>query len=369
MKRGVLWFVGVSAKPDKTIPNSDVEVNVVIPAFNEEDNIEETIRSLQTQTVKPKRIIVVDDCSTDRTAEVARSCGVEVITTPKNTGTKARAQNYALKFLENEQSILVTVDADTSLDPRAIEQVLHYLQNSKVASACGFVVPKHIKTIWEKARFIQYLYYIWLNKGAQDHWGAPLVSSGCFSAFNLKLVKSFGGFPHQTMAEDMDLTWRFLMSGFKVRLVPEAICYPKDPHTYALYRSQVERWYRSFLQNISLHNWRLLRNKRLAFFIGWYLLSGLATPVFLALMIPLLLKSSAAAPILGSIALYFVSAEFLLVGAISLFKGWRLGKFWLALKSLPSYWIVGPVETYLFWKSVWLEWVLKRRLVSWEKGH
>ena len=133
------------------------------------------------------------------------------------------------------------------------------------------------------------------------------------------------------MAEDMDLTWRFLMKGLKVRFAPKALCYPVDPSTYQLYRAQVERWYRSFLQNISLHKWALLKNKRLAFFIGWYLISGLISPIFMVLLAFFLFKNPSAIALLAIITAYMISTEFLMVSAISLIKAWRLGKFWLAV--------------------------------------
>ena len=65
---------------------SPADLTVIVPAFNEEETVADTIRSLQSQTLPPAEIIVVDDCSADQTAEVARSCGVRVVRPPSNTG-------------------------------------------------------------------------------------------------------------------------------------------------------------------------------------------------------------------------------------------------------------------------------------------
>ena len=115
LRKIIKWLLGIQEKPkinhDIPLPN----IICIIPAYNEEATIAKTIKSLQAQTVPISRIIVVDDCSQDKTAEIARKCGAEVIRTPKNTGTKARAQNYALQFIEDENAIIVTVDADTCL--------------------------------------------------------------------------------------------------------------------------------------------------------------------------------------------------------------------------------------------------------------
>jgi len=73
-----------------------VKVTVLVPAYNEAEHVADTIRSLQNQTVAVHEIIVIDDVSSDNTAKVARSLGATVVQPPKNTGSKAGAQNYGL---------------------------------------------------------------------------------------------------------------------------------------------------------------------------------------------------------------------------------------------------------------------------------
>src|SRR5687768_9737064 len=95
------------------------QLTVIVPAYNEAASVAETILSLQRQTRPPQEIIVVDDCSTDDTAEVARRQGARVLRPPANTGSKAGAQTFALAFVETE--LVMAVDADTTLAPDAIE--------------------------------------------------------------------------------------------------------------------------------------------------------------------------------------------------------------------------------------------------------
>src|SRR5437867_5447077 len=94
-------------------------LTVIIPAFNEARNVADTIRSLQAQTLRPAELIVVDDCSTDRTGEVARTAGARVVRPPRNTGSKAGAQNFALALVTTPW--VMAIDADTILAPDAIE--------------------------------------------------------------------------------------------------------------------------------------------------------------------------------------------------------------------------------------------------------
>src|SRR4026208_693630 len=77
------------------------KITLIVPAYNEADSIAHTIASLLNQTLSPSEIIVVDDCSTDVTGDVARSLGVTVLRPPKNRGSKAGAQTYALPLLSS----------------------------------------------------------------------------------------------------------------------------------------------------------------------------------------------------------------------------------------------------------------------------
>lgn len=366
----LLFLLGIKRK-EKTEAGYRPLVTVMIPAYNEEAVIADTIKSVQAQTYPVHRIVVVDDCSTDQTGQIARSFGVEVMRTPKNTGTKSQAQNFALASIETE--VVVTVDADTVLDSRAIEMILPGLSDGNTLSACGFVIPQRIKNFWEKVRLVQYLYYIGLNKNAQAHWNVPLVSSGCFSAFNTKMLKQMGGFPEGTIVEDMALTWQGYIDGKKTKFVPQAVCYPKDPSNWNQYRGQVMRWNRGFLQCVKLYNRRLAKNLRLGLFVAWYLVSGMVSPllwVFFFWYLAWLLTAGRyqEQPLLFLIFLgLFI--EITVVFVVVLLMGIRYNRLRLALVSLPYYWLIAPVDSYLFLNALIQEWILNRKLQVWEKGH
>src|SRR5689334_1206295 len=108
------------------------QITVIIPAYNEAASIADTIESLLNQTHPATEIIVVDDCSTDGTGDVARDLGVTVLRPPENTGSKAGAQTYALPFIDTEFSI--AIDADTILAPDAIQHLFEAVQNSNIAA-------------------------------------------------------------------------------------------------------------------------------------------------------------------------------------------------------------------------------------------
>jgi glycosyltransferase involved in cell wall biosynthesis len=156
-------------RPPRALPDDwpppTVDVTVIIPAYNEAGTIAETIRSIQRQTVQPRGVIVVDDCSSDGTGDRARALGATVIRPPTNTGSKAGAQNAALLHVRSDFTL--AVDADTVLADDGIERLLAAIDNKNVASACGFVVPRRIRSIWERGRYVEYLFGFGFYKRTQ----------------------------------------------------------------------------------------------------------------------------------------------------------------------------------------------------------
>src|SRR4051794_11552400 len=122
-------------------PRTEPRLTAIVPAYNEAESVAETVRSLRRQTLAPAEIVVVDDCSTDATGEVAHAAGATVIRPPANTGSKAGAQSFALAEVDTE--FVMAVDADTTLAPDAIEKLSDAFADPDVAAACGFVLPRH----------------------------------------------------------------------------------------------------------------------------------------------------------------------------------------------------------------------------------
>jgi len=345
-------------------------VTVVIPAYNEEETITETIHSLRKQTSPPQRIIVVDDCSSDKTGEIARSLGVEVIRPPKNQGTKAQAQNVALPFIDTD--ITVTIDADTTLAPNALELLVRpFEKNEKLAVASGYIVPRYRKTFWERGRLVEYLFGLEMYKIAQKDVGSPIVCSGCFSAFRTKILKQHGGFDPGTMAEDMNYTWKALISGDGASFVPEAVCYPVEPPTWDIYRKQVDRWSRSFFQNFKIFWRKFHRRPMLAVFI-W-------TAIFEALIFPLSIIMTAYVIYLAFNDAFqmkwlwsFVGSlgvDLFLVIIFTLIGGVRTGNTSIGLRSIPCYYVLRFINIGFWWRSLYLELIRKEKLSTWQKGH
>jgi biofilm PGA synthesis N-glycosyltransferase PgaC len=337
-------------------------VTVLVPAYNEAESVADTIRSLQTQTVPPARIIVIDDCSSDETGHVARALGVTVIRPLQNTGSKAGAQNFALPWVRTP--LVMAVDADTSLAPDAIERLRDAFADLKVGAACGFVLPRHVRTMWERGRYIEYLFAFTFYKQVQDYYEKPLIASGCFSVYRTEVLRAHGGWQTRTLAEDMDLTWSFFRSGQKVRFVPEALCYPIEPHNYTFMRTQLKRWSHGFVQNVALH-WRgLLEVPFLRAAVAVSIWDAtLASFVYLLLLPALAIAFHNPWLLLGYVIDVPAVLVPVMVGAA------RRGEMRKALASVPAFLVLRTVNAVFFLRAVWSEWVMRESFRVYEKGH
>jgi N-acetylglucosaminyltransferase len=241
-------------------------VTVIIPAYNEEDGIRDTLDALMQQTDRPERIIVVDDCSQDNTGPVAREYGVEVVRPPHNLGSKAKAQNYALPYCATD--LVLPVDADTILAADYVERVKRPFEDPRVVIAAGNVQTKVTRTVTERGRSIEYLYGFHFYRPIQNRAGAPVVCSGCCSAFRREVLVASGGFPERTIVEDFDWTASQQIAGNRAVYVAAAEAWAADPETIRYLRKQMNRWMSGFFQNMRIHFWPAWRHKPMLAF--WY---------------------------------------------------------------------------------------------------
>ncbi|HKF79296.1 MAG TPA: glycosyltransferase [Thermoleophilaceae bacterium] len=336
-------------------------LTAIVPAFNEAETVADTISSLQGQTLPPVEIFVVDDCSTDDTGAVAEAAGVRVVRPPANTGSKAGAQTFALQFVTTE--FVMALDSDTTLAPDAVERLSRVFANPEIAAASGSVLPRRVSTVWERGRYVEYMFAFSFFKRIQDHYGKPLISSGCFSLYRTNVVREVGGWSDRTTAEDMDLTWTLYQRGWKVRFVPQAVCYPIEPCNLDLLRKQLRRWSHGFVQNVKLH-WRgvlglgYLRSMvALAF---WD--SAIASVAYL-FAIPLL--AAFVSPLFW--LAYVVDGPVLLLPVVV--DARKRHEIRRAFASFPAYFPLRVANAVMMLKAVVFELVLRRPLLVYEKGH
>ncbi|WP_455277737.1 glycosyltransferase family 2 protein [[Eubacterium] cellulosolvens] len=111
------------------------KIFAVIPAFNEEGRIEKVIRKIDKKSVD--KIIVVDDCSTDKTAKVSRASGAIVISHTRNLGVGAAIKTGYNEALRRGAQILVVIAGDGQHDPKEIPNLIKPILSEKVDYVVG----------------------------------------------------------------------------------------------------------------------------------------------------------------------------------------------------------------------------------------
>ena len=336
-------------------------ITALVPAYNEAESIADTIRSLQNQTRRLDEIIVIDDFSTDGTGDIARQLGVTVLRPPKNTGSKAGAQNHALRFVRT--TFCMAIDADTELAPDAVEKLMASFQDDSPAASCGFVLPRRVRTVWERGRYIEYLFAFTFYKPIQEFFEKPMIASGCFSAYRTDVLVELGGWSTRTMAEDMDLTWTLYAKGYKVRFVQDALCYPIEPHNLHFLSKQLRRWSHGFLQNVRLHWRNVLHQPYLRTVLAVGLWDATVASLAYLLVLPLLAILVHPLFLLG----YVVDLPAVAIPVVV--KGIQRGELGRVLLSLPCFILMRLVNATFMLRALWSEFVLGRTLLVYEKGH
>jgi cellulose synthase/poly-beta-1,6-N-acetylglucosamine synthase-like glycosyltransferase len=237
------WLNGIRKDPRYTHCPS---VCVVIAGYNEEKNIVAPLRSVWG-TYPRLEIIVVDDGSTDGTAEAARRfarthAGVVVLRLAERTG-KSPALNSALQYTTAE--VIVGLDADAELRPDAIWEIVQPLANPRVGIVSGAVLGRNPFTnlvTWLQAN--EFLHSVFVGRILSARLGLLGIASGAFAAVpRAVLDKGFGW--DEGSSGDLDLTLRIRKAGYEVAFAPYAECYTDMLLTWRGLIRQRLRWDRS----------------------------------------------------------------------------------------------------------------------------
>ncbi len=259
-------------------------VTVIVPAYNEEKAIGKTVDALLSLSYANKEIIVVDDGSTDRTLEVARSYAkgdlVKVLTKPN--GGKWDALNIGIKGAKGE--FIVCIDADTLLDPNAIQHLIKHFKDPKIAAVAGNVKVGNRRGILTKLQALEYVVGINLHRRSEAYLQNVTVVPGPIGAFRASVLKEIGLFEGDTFAEDADITFRILRAGYKTVFEARAFGYTEAPTSMTSLAKQRYRWYRGSLQVLSKHKDMAFNTKygrTGTFVMPWRIFNGIIYPWFM----------------------------------------------------------------------------------------
>ncbi|MBN9502804.1 MAG: hypothetical protein BGO01_12495 [Armatimonadetes bacterium 55-13] len=247
-------------------------VSVVIAAFNEEKVVVRTLQSVLASRYPVEEILIVDDGSTDRTVEVIRGAFANtprVRLIQKTNGGKASALNLAIEQARGE--VLFGIDADTQLDSEAISHLVAHFADPRVAAVAGNVKVGNAQNLLTRWQSLEYTTSQNVDRRAFGLLNCITVVPGAIGAWRASAVRQVGGYESDTLAEDMDLTWRLRMAGYRLANEPRAIAYTEAPQSFGAFFKQRFRWAYGTLQCLVKHRKALGRYG----WFGWFAIPSL----------------------------------------------------------------------------------------------
>lgn len=305
-----------------------VPISILVPAHNEEVTVVDTVLSLLSQNYNLYEIIVVDDGSTDATAQVlidhfqmepvlrpirlripcrdvvgvyeSQSHKVPITLIRKVNGGKADALNMGINA--SKFPYFIAMDADSVLDD-ALESIAKSVLEDERTVACGGLVRiangaelingklvsyRLPKNLWATLQIMEYDRSFLASRMFFDLFNGNLIISGAFGLFQKETVIHAGGYDTTTMGEDMELVVRLHeycranRIPYTIQYASHAVCWSQAPTTLSDLRKQRRRWHIGMFQSLLRHR-KLFLNPRFGvigtFSFLYYIIFELLSPV------------------------------------------------------------------------------------------
>jgi cellulose synthase/poly-beta-1,6-N-acetylglucosamine synthase-like glycosyltransferase len=229
-------------------------VSVIVPAYNEELVIANTINSLITSDYANFEILVIDDGSKDGTSRVvAEQFGNDKrvrLFTVANAG-KAQALNTGLRHCKGE--IIIALDADTLFAKQTIGALAHRFYDPVIGAIAGNAKVGNRVNIVTRWQALEYITSQNMDRRAFASLNCITVVPGAVGAWRRALLQEVGGFPGDTLAEDQDLTLAIRRLGYKIGYEETAIAWTEAPDRLRTLARQRFRWAYGTLQCMWKH--------------------------------------------------------------------------------------------------------------------
>jgi cellulose synthase/poly-beta-1,6-N-acetylglucosamine synthase-like glycosyltransferase len=243
------------------------KVSLIVPAYNEEKNIERLLRNILKLSYPREKleVIVVDDGSKDKTFEKAKKFekfGVKVV--KKKHEGKAAALNFGLKLAKGE--IIGCVDCDTILEKDALTKCIKYFNDTKVASVTSRILQRRKRKMLERWQDIE-LKIIAFTRKLTEPLNIITATPGPLSLYRKDVLIKVGGFDEKCVLEDNEIAWRLLFYGYKIRMSYDVKVYTRMPSTLKGFWKQRTRWGIGGLQIIRKYFFTFLRHHPVGTFL------------------------------------------------------------------------------------------------------
>jgi poly-beta-1,6-N-acetyl-D-glucosamine synthase len=236
-------------------------VSVLIPARNEEVGIGPTIQAALALSWPGLEVIVVNDGSTDSTAEEIApfvSAGKISLITHEQPLGKSASLNEAMRLASSE--VVLILDADARPAKNALNRMVPiFLDHDDIAAITGNPRVANTGTLLGKLQAIEFTSTISTLRRGQAAWGRVNTISGVMSVLRKDAVLSRGGFSLTQPTEDIELTWRLHKDGLRCVYEPAAQVAMEVPETLGQWWKQRTRWASGLVRVLQTHGLPMLR--------------------------------------------------------------------------------------------------------------
>jgi glycosyltransferase involved in cell wall biosynthesis len=272
------------------------EIDIIIPAYNEEENLARLLASIDVAARcygRPVRVVVSNDGSTDGTEKIAiqavadlRWARGRVLTGPN--GGQSAALNRALAVTTAD--ICIRIDADCVMGPDALIYSAPWFRDPEIGMVGAMEEPRTDTVTWfHRLRALEVLFQFRFARLGQSVVDGVVVVPGTFMVFRRAPAAIAGGFPTGMNGEDNDLTMQLGRLGYRVVIDPRIRCYEDVPRSPGEFLEQRTRWARAgfhvYARHVPLRSglagprvwfWTLRRG------FSWFSLqAGLVAPIFM----------------------------------------------------------------------------------------
>ncbi len=372
------YLFGALYRPQKIDPEYTPGVTVIIPCFNEEEWIQRTIRSCinQDYPVDKLEVIVVDDCSNDKSVEKIQEMidrlkdgdkenryhlenRISYYVQPTNMGKR---DAMALGATKARHELLVFVDSDSFLDPFAVRNIVQPFKDEKMGGVSGRTdVANTYTNSLTKMQSVRYYIAFRIMKAAEGYFDAVTCLSGPLSCYRKDLVlkykdawlnQKFLG-QRATFGDDRSMT-NFILRHNRTTYQDTAVCSTIVPSRHKIFLKQQMRWKRSWLRESLIaarYIWKKEPFMSIFFYMG--IMVPVAAPIIVLynlVYVPLIHRVFPITFIIGMILMS------LLMSMAQLFlrrsTTWVYGMWFCLYYEAVLLWQM-PVAWVTFWKSTW----------------
>ena len=232
------------------------KVSVVVPAYNEEKGIRDTIDSLLALEY-PKElleIIVVNDGSSDKTAgiagEYAKDGRIILINNRENIG-KSASLNEGIQSASGD--LVACLDADTIVERDILEKTTPYFEDPKNSAVVVRVKVRKPENWLEKIIAMEYNMGLGFYLKLLSFLNCLYLTPGQFSIYRKSVLLELKGFDVGNIVEDTEIAYRMQKAGHRIACCLSAHAYTRVPDNLRSFYHQRKRWYAGTLQTVIQH--------------------------------------------------------------------------------------------------------------------